>query len=122
MRKILVVEDNPIFNKTVCSFLEKEGYKTIPAYDGFEALDFAKINEPDLILLDIIMPGKEGVSVYVELKTMAATCDVPVLLISGAPPGNILSLTETKKINREDIFIKPFDFPRLLSRIRFYLE
>ncbi len=68
--KILVVDDEPIACKTLRQFLESRGYRAFTAYSGDEALALYRQEKPDLVLLDIRMPGKDGLQTLRELKTL----------------------------------------------------
>jgi len=82
MKKILFVEDEPTLQKTIGRFLEEEGYQMINALDGELALKIAKKEKPDLILLDIILPKKDGFEVLKELKEDEITKDIPVIILT----------------------------------------
>ncbi len=87
MKTILLIEDEPIFQKTVGQFLEKEGYQTKSALDGQIGLALAKEFKPDLILLDLILPKKDGFEVLKELKKDATTKDIPVIILTNLERG-----------------------------------
>ncbi|MFH1415327.1 MAG: response regulator [Elusimicrobiota bacterium] len=121
-KKILVVDDDEVLNRTIRNILEGAGYETVFAFDGHQTISFAKEAKPDLVLLDLIMPGRMGDDVYNELKLTTGMHNVPILIISGAPPEDIIKLARARKIAKEDIFIKPFDYGELLSRVNHYLS
>ena len=87
MKTILLIEDEPIFQKTVGQFLEKEGYQIESALDGQVGLALAKKFKPDLILLDLILPKKDGFEVLKELKKDATTKDIPVIILTNLEGG-----------------------------------
>ena len=87
MKTILLIEDEPIFQKTVGQFLEKEGFQTKSALDGQVGLTLAKKFKPDLILLDLILPKKDGFEVLKELKKDEATKDIPVIILTNLEGG-----------------------------------
>lgn len=87
MKTILLIEDEPIFQKTVGQFLEKEGFQTKSALDGQAGLDLAKQFKPDLILLDLILPKKDGFEVLRELKKEETTKDIPVIILTNLEEG-----------------------------------
>jgi len=68
MKKILLIEDEPTLQKAIGRYLEQEGYEIENALDGDIGVEIAKRNKPDLILLDIILPKKDGFEVLKELK------------------------------------------------------
>ena len=79
---ILFIEDNPAIQKTFSEILTQEGYQVIPAIDGEIGLSLAKKEKPDLILLDLILPKKDGFEVLKELKAEEQTKEIPVIVIS----------------------------------------
>jgi CheY-like chemotaxis protein len=79
---ILLAEDDRILRKAGEATLKKRGYAVIAAVDGEDALAKARTHKPDLILLDVIMPKMQGFEVLANLKTDAATRDIPVIMLS----------------------------------------
>ena len=79
---ILIVDDHPESLRLLSQFLSKQGYKVRPTRDGKFALKFARSTPPDLILLDIMMPGMDGYQVCEQLKACPKTKDIPVIFIS----------------------------------------
>ena len=79
---VLIVDDEPIGRETLEALLAKEGYKLVFACDGIEALDRAKEILPDLVLLDIMMPGMNGFEVCRHLRADPFLAEVPVILIT----------------------------------------
>lgn len=82
MAKILIAEDEPTLNKALSEFLSEEGYKVTSVSDGEAAVKAAKSGDPDLILLDIILPKKDGYEVLDELKADPAMAGVPIILLT----------------------------------------
>lgn len=121
-KKILVADDDYEFNKLICRILEKAGFEVISAFDGEQAILFAMSSKPDLILLDINMPRKGGDIVYGDLKIIAGTHNAPILIMSGAPPEEIINLAEKRGIRKEDVFIKPFNYDKFIEKINSYLS
>jgi len=99
MKKILFIEDEPTMQKTISKFLEKEGYEVKNALDGEIGLETAKRIKPDLILLDLILPKKDGFEVLKELKKDESTKDIPVIALTNLEESNniekVLSLGAT---------------------------
>lgn len=81
-KKILVVDDEPDFCLIVQGQLEKEGFEVDLAYNGVEGLEKVQANPPDAIVLDVMMPEKDGYEVCKELKEDENTCEIPVLLLT----------------------------------------
>ena len=96
---IIVAEDDRMLSKMMCTILQEGGHISLPAYDSIQALMFAMRQPPDLVLLDINMPGGTGVGVLQKLKASSKTSFVPVVVISGsidpALPAQVLALGAT---------------------------
>ena len=80
--KILVVDDEKAINKLVCSYLTKEQFRPFPAYTGEEALDLLKKENPDLIILDIMLPEEDGLSILRRLRASPRTEHLPVMMLT----------------------------------------
>ena len=112
-KTILIVDDEqPIIDMLVYN-LEKEGYNTLEATDGEKAVDIALNNTPDLILLDIMIPKMDGLSVC---KRIRHTLNVPIIMISakGEEIDKILGL----ELGADDYITKPFSIRELMARIK----
>ena len=81
-KKVLVVDDSPTDLKMMTTLLKGQGYEVVTAADGEEALDKAVSSRPPLVVLDIILPKKNGFQVCRQLKTTAETRDIKVILVS----------------------------------------
>lgn len=86
-KRILVIEDDPSLQKILQEFLAADGFDPIEAMDGEKGLELAKKDMPDLILLDIILPKKDGYEVLKELKENPETKNIPTILLTnlGSP-------------------------------------
>lgn len=82
MTKILIAEDEPILNKALTEFISEAGFEILNAFDGKEAVDLTKMEKPDLVLLDIILPKKDGYEVLDELKSDKKTSKIPIILLT----------------------------------------
>jgi signal transduction histidine kinase/CheY-like chemotaxis protein len=105
---VLVIEDNVASRDLLCRFLEKEGYRILTAANGKEGLDLARQSRPDLITLDLILPGMDGWQVLTELKSDPGMSSIPVILITISDDkerGFALGASEfiTKPIRREQL-------------------
>lgn len=83
--RILVVDDDPDAREFIKTVLGDDGATIIEAQDGFEALAIARREKPDLVTLDINMPGKGGAQVYEEMREDSVLRSVPVCIVSGQP-------------------------------------
>ncbi len=119
-KTLLVVDDSPEMIGLVRAVLGKHGYDIRIATDGRKALDRAAAERPDLILLDILMPGMDGYETCRRLREQPETRNTPVIFLS--------ALTETHDkiagfdLGAVDFVTKPIDFPELLARIRTHLS
>ena len=77
---VLIIDDNPVNLRVLSDHLLQRGFRVIAAQDGEEGLELAKLVRPDLILLDIMMPGKSGLEICRRLKASDATREIPVVL------------------------------------------
>lgn len=82
MKKILVIDDDKIFQEAYQIQLQKAGYAILQAYSGTEGFEMAKMQKPDLILLDILMPNEDGLSTLTKLKSTVETHDIPVIMLT----------------------------------------
>jgi two-component system alkaline phosphatase synthesis response regulator PhoP len=81
-KRILVVDDEPDFCAIVQGQLEKEGFEVELAYNGLEGMEKVQANPPDAIVLDVMMPEKDGYEMCKELKSDGTLCEIPVLLLT----------------------------------------
>lgn len=120
-KKILVVDDETDIVKVLTARLKEQGYQTEGAYGPQDALLKARQFNPDLIIMDIIMPNMSGAEVAALLKEDAKCRDVPIIFLSA-----ILSKDEEcsfgNYIGNQIIVAKPYDFQVLLDKIRNLLE
>ena len=91
-KKILVIEDDSVLQKALQEFLAEEGFEIFSALDGEEGIKMGKEKLPDLILLDIILPKKDGYEVLKDLKSDEATKKIPIVLLT-----NLGSLNDVEK-------------------------
>jgi two-component system, OmpR family, alkaline phosphatase synthesis response regulator PhoP len=112
--RILIVDDEHDFVELVQYRLAGLGCEFIVANDGVQALSQARLFRPDLILLDILLPDLDGLSVCEILRRQPGTKKIPIIIMS-ALSGDVTK--RTASIQAEDFFTKPLDLPRLERRI-----
>lgn len=117
-RTILIVDDEIDFVNMIKIRLESKDYRVIGANDGQEGLKKAQKEKPDAILLDILMPGKDGYTMMRELKLNEDTKDIPVIVVTAKT--GMSDLFELEGV--EDYLVKPFDDKELLKRIEKVLK
>ncbi|MCL5435814.1 MAG: response regulator [Patescibacteria group bacterium] len=103
-KKILVVEDEPSILKAVVEVLGMHGYQVFSATDGEHGLALASEVKPDLVLLDLILPGKNGFEVLKELKSTVGLSDIPVIISSNL--GDEEEVQQGLKLGAADYLIK----------------
>ena len=91
-KKILIIEDESTLQRALSEFLSLEGFAVANALDGERGVEMAKKENPDLILLDIILPKKDGYEVVDDLKSEESTKDIPIILLT--------NLETTENVNR----------------------
>jgi two-component system, OmpR family, KDP operon response regulator KdpE len=114
-KRVLVVDDHPGVLKFIEIDLKLRGFKVISARSGKEGLELVKSTKPDIVLLDMIMPGMDGFEI---LKEMRAFTDLPVIAFS-ASPGN---QDQALRLGADDFVHKPFDSDDMARRIRALLK
>jgi two-component system, sensor histidine kinase and response regulator len=113
---ILVVDDTPVNLRLLMTVLTTEGYKIRPCSSGRQALATARVNPPDLILLDILMPGMDGYEVCKYLKSDDRTRDIPVIFLSALD--EVFDKIKAFELGGVDYITKPFQVPEVIARVR----
>lgn len=118
--KILVVEDEPDLAQTVCYTFQQEGYETRSEGTGTEGLEQARTFQPDLIILDLMLPDRSGFDVCKHLKSDPLTQEIPVLILSarGEEFDRILGF----EVGADDYVLKPFSVRELILRVQAILK
>src|SRR5262245_60876061 len=114
--KILVVEDNPDILELIAYNLETEGYEVTRAMTGENALAVAKGQQPDLIILDVMLPGIDGFAVCRKLKQGDLTRTIPVIMLTAKTEDT--DIIAGLEIGADDYIPKPFSPKVLIARIR----
>ncbi len=117
MNTILICDDDKDIVSALDIYLTSEGYATVKAYDGLECLRLAEREPVDLILLDVMMPGLDGIRTTAKLRE---SCNVPIILLTAKSEDSdkILGLN----IGADDYITKPFNILELKARVRALLR
>lgn len=115
--RILVVDDDPRVCRLVTANLRSVGYETLTAADGTEAATAIAREQPDLVVLDVMLPGMDGFEV---IRSVRAFSDVPIILLTakGEPTNKVRGLT----LGADDYITKPFGIEELLARVSVVLR
>ena len=117
-RCILIAEDHPDSRDALRALLEAVGYRVATAADGREAVDQARSAQPDLILMDIMMPGVDGLQATRTLREDASFQHVPVLALTAMEGAR----TRALEAGCDDYVTKPIDISRLFAKIQSWLQ
>ena len=119
MKKILVVEDDPVNQMILVDFLAANGYQTVAAASGPEGIERFEREAPDLMLVDVQLPRKNGFEVVREIKSRPTGKATPVLLMSAVySDRDQTSRTEKLGTLADGYLTKPFDLVQLLAQVR----
>ena len=121
---ILVVDDDPDLVETIALMLESKGCEVGKAYDGIEGEESIKERRPDLVILDIMMPRKDGYALCAELKAADTTRDIPVILLTAvgeAVPSTRYSHADGMSTEADEYIPKPIDTEGLWSAVTTFI-
>jgi DNA-binding response OmpR family regulator len=116
-RKVLVVDDDPKIVELIRLYLEKDGYRVFAAHDGLEALDLARHKRPDLVLLDLMLPGLDGFDVC---RILQAESDVPIVMLTARTTDD--DKLAGLELGADDYITKPFNPREVVARVRAVLR
>lgn len=115
--KILIVDDDPNISDLLKMYFENEGYDVKLAADGSEGLNYFKMYEPDLVLLDIMLPKKDGWQVCREIREISSK---PVIMVTAK--GEVFDKVLGLELGADDFVTKPFDIKELSARVKAVLR
>ena len=118
---VLIVDDDPDLVETVAMMLESKGFEVGKAYDGIEGEEAIKKRRPDVLVLDVMMPRKNGYQLCKELKSNKWTSDIPIILLTAvgeAVPTTSYSHAEGMATEAEDFIPKPVDAATLVEAVQ----
>jgi two-component system alkaline phosphatase synthesis response regulator PhoP len=120
MSKILVVDDEKDIVELISYNMEKEGFKTVKAYDGEAALRLVKTQKPDMVILDLMLPKMNGLDVCRALRGNPETASLPIIMLTakGDEVDKIVGLEN----GADDYITKPFSIKELIARVRSILR
>ncbi|HLF73707.1 MAG TPA: response regulator, partial [Anaerolineales bacterium] len=116
MSTVLIVDDDPSARETLIAMLESESYRLEVAKDGFQALQMISNVRPDVILLDVMMPGMDGFEVCRRIRAAPHSAEVPILILTALDDRG--SLMQGIESGADDFLTKPVDRQELRARVR----
>ena len=116
-RKILVVEDDHNISDLIRMYLNKEGFEVHTAYDGGKAVELFRSVEPDMVLLDIMLPVMDGWSVCAKIREVSRT---PIIMITAK--SEVFDRIQGLEMGADDYIVKPFEMKELIARINAVLR
>jgi len=119
-KRILIVEDDPSVLKATSYILEKAGYEVLTAQNGLEGLRKAKEDNPDLLILDVMLPGIDGFEICYSLRTEPQTAQLPILMFSAK--GQESDKATGLKVGADEYLTKPVDREVLLNKVAAWLS
>jgi two-component system alkaline phosphatase synthesis response regulator PhoP len=119
-QKILVVDDEAVLVETIAYNLEQSGYQVVTVADGSSALEAAHSETPDLIILDIMLPGIDGLEVCRQLRREHQTATTPIIMLTAK--GDEIDKVVGLEVGADDYVTKPFGRRELLARVRALLR
>ena len=125
IHRILLIDDDPDFVEATRIVLESKPYEVIVSYNGDDGLQKAREENPDLIILDVIMPGKDGFTTAEQLKKDAELKNIPVIMLTSYAEkggGSSIAMSGGLTLEAEDYIDKPVGPEELLEKVAKYLK
>ena len=116
-RKVLAVEDDRNISDLIRMYLEKEGFEVITAFDGGSAVEKFRENQPDIVLLDIMLPVMDGWAVCAKIRETSRT---PIIMLTAK--GEVQDRVSGLEMGADDYLVKPFEMKELIARINAVLR
>jgi two-component system phosphate regulon response regulator PhoB len=117
---IIVADDDKVLSAMICGILKEAGHITLPAYDAMQVMMFVMKQPPDLVLLDINMPGGTGLDVLKKLQANKKTAGVPVIIMTGSTDKTLPD--EARKYGAKHFLSKPIDPGELIGAVWFAVK
>jgi len=118
--RILIVDDNTTNRRVLVFSLKKAGYEPLEACSGDEALELAESEKPDLILLDVDMPGMDGFEVCSKLKAISVCAEIPIIFITAKSTAS--DIERAFEVGGSDYVTKPFHITEVKARVSVHLQ
>ena len=118
--RILIVDDEKDIVDLVAYNFEKEGYEVLKAFDGEKALSLVRSKKPNLIVLDLMLPGIQGLEVCKQIRRNAETAGIPIIMLTAK--GEELDKVIGLEVGADDYITKPFSVKELLARVKAVLR
>lgn len=115
-KHVLVIEDEPNIIEAISFILSRDGWTVDTHSNGHDAVDVVRAKSPDLVILDVMLPGKSGYDILTELRSGAETADLPVLMLTARGQTKDRDLAE--KIGASRFMTKPFSNAEVLEALR----
>jgi DNA-binding response OmpR family regulator len=121
MKKILVVEDDPVNSHVLSEFLRAYGYGPVVAHDGVEGVELFRRERPDLVIIDILLPFKNGYEVFDDVRSTKDGQRTPVFMMSAVfdEIDDVHALLPPER-RAQAYFTKPFDLTALMDHVQFF--
>lgn len=120
-KKILIIEDEPAQATTIELAMKRAGFDTLVALDGAEGLEKAKEGAPDLILLDLVLPKIDGISVLKQLRSIESTLKIPILILTNLASGD--TVREVMEAGGSDYLVKTdYTLEQLIHKVEEVLK
>src|SRR5690606_30377480 len=120
MKKILVIEDAQSLRRDIVEMLSFEGYEVVGAEDGLVGIERAREEMPDLIICDIMMPGRDGYGVLEELRSDPATASIPFIFLTART--DRVDVRQGMELGADDYLTKPFTASELLATVNVRIQ
>ena len=118
MNKILLVDDDEVFNESLKEYLEYKGFTVLSAFNGKQGLEMITTEKPDLVITDIVMPEVEGIELLTSVVIDSLVQRPKIVVISGGGRiGSSNYLSIAREIGADAVFEKPLDFNLLVKEI-----
>ena len=115
-KKVLIIEDYPATVEMIIAYLEPQGYEVDFAFDGQSGLDKMTANKPNVVLLDIMMPGMSGLEVCRKMKADPKLAKIPIIVVSAKVTSD--DIKAGLSAGADEYLVKPFDMKQLTETIK----